>query len=66
MTPPRLHGPAGEEPRPSEVLPEPIDLIWKREIDPGRVFDLTLPLEGAAEDDRAMDGRRSIKTLPRS
>jgi threonine dehydrogenase-like Zn-dependent dehydrogenase len=44
-------------------LPELIDLIWKRKIDPGQVFDLTLPLEQAAEGYRAMDERRAIKTL---
>jgi hypothetical protein len=30
-------------------LPELIDLIWNRQIDPGKVFDLTLPLNQAAE-----------------
>ncbi|MDA3624648.1 zinc-dependent alcohol dehydrogenase family protein [Saccharopolyspora oryzae] len=44
-------------------LPELIDLIWRREIDPGKVFDLALPLERAAEGYRAMDERRAIKTL---
>jgi threonine dehydrogenase-like Zn-dependent dehydrogenase len=44
-------------------LPELIDLIWSREIDPGKVFDLTLPLEQVAEGYRAMDERRAIKTL---
>ncbi|MDD7918742.1 zinc-dependent alcohol dehydrogenase family protein [Actinomycetospora callitridis] len=44
-------------------LPELIDLITRREIDPGRVFDLTLPLDEAAEGYRAMDERRAIKTL---
>ena len=44
-------------------LPELIDLIWNRKIDPGRVFDLTLPLEQAAEGYRAMDERRAIKAL---
>jgi threonine dehydrogenase-like Zn-dependent dehydrogenase len=44
-------------------LPELIDLIWRREIDPGKVFDLTLPLEQAAEGYKAMDQRRAIKTL---
>jgi threonine dehydrogenase-like Zn-dependent dehydrogenase len=44
-------------------LPELIDLIWNRTIDPGRVFDLTLPLDQAAEGYRAMDERRAIKTL---
>ncbi|MFG2102989.1 zinc-dependent alcohol dehydrogenase family protein [Micromonospora echinaurantiaca] len=44
-------------------LPELIDLICRREIDPGRVFDLALPLEQAAEGYRAMDERRAIKVL---
>jgi threonine dehydrogenase-like Zn-dependent dehydrogenase len=46
-------------------LPELIDLIWNRQIDPGKVFDLTLPLEQAAEGYRAMDERRAIKALLR-
>jgi threonine dehydrogenase-like Zn-dependent dehydrogenase len=46
-------------------LPDLIDLIGRREIDPGRVFDLELPLEDAAEGYRAMDERRAIKTLLR-
>jgi len=44
-------------------LPELIDLIWNRQIDPGKVFDLSLPLEQAAEGYRAMNERRAIKTL---
>jgi threonine dehydrogenase-like Zn-dependent dehydrogenase len=44
-------------------LPELIRLIWDREIDPGAVFDLTLPLEEAAEGYRAMDERRATKVL---
>ena len=44
-------------------LPELIDLIWNRKINPGRVFDLTLPLDQVAEGYRAMDERRTIKTL---
>src|SRR6266540_2610991 len=44
-------------------LPELIDLIWKRTINPGKVFDLTLPLDQVAEGYRAMDERRAIKTL---
>jgi Zn-dependent alcohol dehydrogenase len=40
-----------------------IDLIWSGEIDPGKVFDLTLPLDDVAEGYRAMDERRAIKTL---
>jgi threonine dehydrogenase-like Zn-dependent dehydrogenase len=46
-------------------LPQLIDLIWNRQLDPGKVFDLTLPLEQAAEGYRAMDERRAIKTLLR-
>jgi threonine dehydrogenase-like Zn-dependent dehydrogenase len=46
-------------------LPQLVELIWNRRIDPGRVFDLTLPLEQAAEGYRAMDQRRAIKTLLR-
>jgi threonine dehydrogenase-like Zn-dependent dehydrogenase len=46
-------------------LPELVDLIWNREIEPGKVFDLTLPLEEVAEGYRAMDERRAIKTLLR-
>jgi threonine dehydrogenase-like Zn-dependent dehydrogenase len=46
-------------------LPELVDLIWNRQIDPGKVFDLSLPLEQAAEGYQAMDERRAIKTLLR-
>ncbi len=46
-------------------LPELIDLIWNRTIDPGKVFDLTLPLDRAAEGYAAMDERRAIKALLR-
>jgi threonine dehydrogenase-like Zn-dependent dehydrogenase len=46
-------------------LPELIDLVCTRAIDPGRVFDLELPLEQAPEAYRAMDERRAIKTLLR-
>ena len=42
-------------------LPELIDLIWNRPIDPGKVFDLTLPLDEAADGYRAMDQREAIK-----
>lgn len=44
-------------------LPELIKLVWDGEINPGRVFDLTLPLDQVAEGYRAMDERRAIKTL---
>jgi hypothetical protein len=46
-------------------LPELIDLVWNRKINPGKVFDLTLPLDQVAEGYRAMDERRAIKTLLR-
>jgi threonine dehydrogenase-like Zn-dependent dehydrogenase len=46
-------------------LPELIQLIGDRTIDPGKVFDLELPLDQAAEGYRAMDERRAIKTLLR-
>jgi threonine dehydrogenase-like Zn-dependent dehydrogenase len=46
-------------------LPELIDLIWKREINPGRVFDLELSLGEAPEGYEAMDQRRAIKALLR-
>ena len=44
-------------------LPELIKLIGDRKINPGRVFDLTVPLEKAAEGYRAMDERRATKVL---
>jgi threonine dehydrogenase-like Zn-dependent dehydrogenase len=46
-------------------LPELIDLIWNREIDPGKVFDLELPLDQAAAGYQAMDSRQAIKVLLR-
>lgn len=46
-------------------LPHLLDLVLSRKIDPGKVFDLTLPLEDVAEGYRAMDERRAIKTLLR-
>jgi len=46
-------------------LPELIDLVWQQKINPGKVFDLTLPLDQVAEGYRAMDERRAIKTLLR-
>lgn len=44
-------------------LPEMIERVWNRKIDPGKVFDLVLPLEEVAEGYRAMDERRAIKAL---
>ena len=46
-------------------LPELVRLIWEGSIDPGKVFDVELPLEQAAEGYRAMDERRAIKVLLR-
>jgi threonine dehydrogenase-like Zn-dependent dehydrogenase len=46
-------------------LPELIRLVWNSKINPGKVFDLTLPLDHVAEGYRAMDERRAIKTLLR-
>ena len=46
-------------------LPELIELIWNRQINPGKVFDLELPLDDAATGYEAMDERRAIKTLLR-
>src|SRR4051794_19929488 len=46
-------------------LPDLIQLICNRTIDPGKVFDLALPLEQAAEAYRAMDERRAVKALLR-
>lgn len=44
-------------------LPDLINLVWSRKINPGKVFDLVLPLEQVAEGYRAMDERRAIKAL---
>lgn len=46
-------------------LPHLMDLVLERKINPGRVFDLTVPLADVAEGYRAMDERRAIKTLLR-
>ncbi|CAN7198270.1 IMP dehydrogenase [Devosia sp. Root413D1] len=46
-------------------LPQLMELILTRRINPGRVFDLELPLRDAAQGYRAMDERRAIKTLLR-
>jgi threonine dehydrogenase-like Zn-dependent dehydrogenase len=57
--PVRLHG--GPAPV-RRFLP---NLVINGKINPGKVFDLTLPLEQVAEGYRAMDERRAIKTLLR-
>ena len=46
-------------------LPEHVKLIGSGAIEPGRVFDLTLPLDEVAEGYQAMDERRAIKVLLR-
>ena len=66
----RSNPPLGEQlfggPAPvRRFLPELIDLVWSGRINPGRVFDLALPLDQVAEGYRAMDERRAIKTLLR-
>ncbi len=58
----RLHG--GPAPV-RRYLPALIEAVWTRQIEPGKVFDLALPLEQVAEGYRAMDERRAIKTLLR-
>ncbi|MGX5843824.1 zinc-dependent alcohol dehydrogenase family protein [Mesorhizobium sp. ArgA1] len=47
-------------------LPDLMDLVLERRINPGKVFDLELPLADVAEGYRAMDERRAIKTLLRA
>ena len=46
-------------------LPDLLERVWDGRIDPGRVFDLTLPLSEVAEAYAAMDERRAIKALLR-
>jgi threonine dehydrogenase-like Zn-dependent dehydrogenase len=58
----RLHG--GPAPV-RRLLPDLIDRTLRGEIDPGRVFDLDLPLDEVAEGYRAMDERRAIKAFLR-
>ena len=58
----RMHG--GPAPV-RQFLPDLIKLVWNKKINPGKVFDLTLPLDQVAEGYRAMDERRAIKALLR-
>jgi threonine dehydrogenase-like Zn-dependent dehydrogenase len=44
-------------------LPELLEKVLARTIEPGKVFDLELPLDQVAEGYAAMDERRAIKTL---
>jgi threonine dehydrogenase-like Zn-dependent dehydrogenase len=46
-------------------LPHLMELVQDRKINPGKVFDLELPLAEVAEGYRAMDERRAIKVLLR-
>jgi threonine dehydrogenase-like Zn-dependent dehydrogenase len=46
-------------------LPDLIDRVLNGGMNPGKVFDLVLPLREVAEGYRAMDERRAIKTLLR-
>ncbi len=46
-------------------LPDLMDLVLERRIDPGKVFDLQLPLAGFAEGYREMDERCAVKVLLR-
>jgi len=46
-------------------LPDLLTRVWERRIDPGKVFDVTLPLDQVAEGYAAMDERRAIKVLLR-
>jgi threonine dehydrogenase-like Zn-dependent dehydrogenase len=47
-------------------IPDLIERVYAGSIDPGKVFDLELPLAEAAEAYRAMDERRAIKALLRT
>jgi threonine dehydrogenase-like Zn-dependent dehydrogenase len=43
-----------------------IERVLSGRMNPGQVFDLTLPLRDVVEGYRAMDERRAIKTLLRA
>ena len=58
----RLHG--GPAPV-RRYLPHLIELVLDGKINPGKVFDLVLPLNQVGEAYRAMDERRAIKALLR-
>lgn len=48
-----------------QYLPDLLKLVWNRDIEPGKVFDMELPLEKVAEGYKAMDERKAIKVLLR-
>lgn len=47
----------------AQYLPDLMQRVWTGRIDPGKVFDLQLPLEQAADGYRAMDDREAIKVV---
>lgn len=55
----------GPDGRTGSRAPLLMDLVLDRKINPGKVFDLELPLSDVAEGYRAMDERRAIKVLLR-
>jgi threonine dehydrogenase-like Zn-dependent dehydrogenase len=42
-------------------LPDLVNRVWTRQIEPGKVFDLELPLAQVANAYRATDDRHAIK-----
>ncbi len=48
-----------------QYLPDLLARVWERRIEPGKVFDLELPLAQVADAYRAMDQRTAIKVLLR-
>jgi threonine dehydrogenase-like Zn-dependent dehydrogenase len=48
-----------------QYLPDLLSRVWQRRIEPGKVFDLELPLERTPDAYRAMDQREAIKVLLR-
>jgi threonine dehydrogenase-like Zn-dependent dehydrogenase len=46
-------------------LPDLLKRVWDGTIEPGKVFDLTLPLDHVADAYAAMDQRRATKVLLR-
>ena len=48
-----------------QFLPDLIAMTWNGTIEPGKVFDLELPLEDIATGYQAMDERTAIKALIR-
>jgi len=46
-------------------LPDLMERVWDRRIDPGQVFDVEMPLDRVADAYRAMDQREAIKVLLR-